>query len=87
MKIKNGFVLREVAGTPVVLPVGQASVDFSGMLSLNKSGVLLWKVLDEGSDREALADALLAEYEVDRAEALSDVDEFIETLTKIGCIE
>ncbi|MBR2848691.1 MAG: PqqD family protein [Clostridia bacterium] len=87
MKIKNGFVLREVAGTPVVLPVGQASVDFSGMLSLNKSGVLLWKALEEGSDREALADALLAEYEVDRAEALSDVDEFIETLTKIGCIE
>lgn len=87
MKIKNGFVLREVAGTPVVLPVGQAAVDFNGMLSLNKSGVLLWKALEEESDREALADALLAEYEVDRAEALSDVDEFIETLTKIGCIE
>ncbi len=87
MKIKNGFVLREVAGTPVVLPVGQAAVDLSGMLSLNNSGVLLWKALEEGSDREALADVLLTAYEVERAEALADVDEFIEKLTKIGCVE
>jgi hypothetical protein len=87
MKIKEGFVLRQVADNFVVLPVGSASVNFNGMISLNESGVLLWRALEEGGDREALADALCNEYEVEREIALADVDEFIAKLTKAGCIE
>ena len=87
MKIKEGYVLRQVADNWVVLPVGQNSVDFNGMLSLNESGVLLWKALEQGGDRETLADALLSEYEVDREQALSDVDEFVAALQRVGCIE
>lgn len=87
MKIKEGFVLRQVASNWVVLPVGQASVNFNGIISLNESGVLLWHALENGGDREALVDALLDEYEVGREEALSDVDEFLAALAKAGCIE
>ena len=85
-KLKDGFLLRQVADNWVVLPVGQRSVDFNGMLSLNEAGSILWKVLEQGGDRETLADALLAEYEVDRATALADVDAFLEKLSKAGCL-
>lgn len=87
MKIKEGFVLRNVADKWVVLPVGQASVNFNGMISLNESGALLWRTLEQGGDRSALAEALLSEYEVEREEALADVDAFLTALTKAGCIE
>ena len=87
MKIKEGFVLRKVAAHHVVLPIGKASVDFNGMVTLNESGVLLWHVLEQGGDRDAMIEALLAEYEVERETAALDVDEFIATLTKAGCIE
>lgn len=87
MKIKEGYVLREVAGNFVVLPTGQASVDFSGMLNLNGSGVLLWKALEKGCDLQALADVLLSEYDVDSSTALADAEEFISVLRKAGCIE
>ena len=87
MKIKEGFVLRQVADNWVVLPVGQTSVKFNGMLSLNESGALLWRALENGGTRDDLADALLAEYEVERDQALSDADEFIAALKKAGCIE
>lgn len=87
MKLNPNFVLRQVAGTWVALPVGQTSVSFNGMLSLNDSGALLWKTLEQGGDREALADALTAEYEVDRSTALADVEEFLDTLAKAGCLE
>ena len=87
MKIKEGFVLRQVADNWVVLPVGQASVNFNGMISLNESGALLWRTLEQGGDRNAMADALLDEYDVEREEALADVDAFIAALTKAGCIE
>ena len=86
MKLSENFVLRQVADTWVVLPVGQASVDFNGMLSLNESGAILWHALEQGGDREALADALLAEYEVERAVALADVDEFLSKLKEAGIV-
>lgn len=93
MKIKEGFVLRQVADNWVVLPVGQASVNFNGMISLNESGALLWRTLETSENHEAeavrnaLTDALLNEYEVEREEALADVDAFLTALTKAGCIE
>ena len=87
MKLKEEFVLRQVADTWVVMPLGQTSVDFNGMLTLNQSGALLWQALEKGGDREALADALAAQYEVDREEALADVDAFLAKLQQTGCLE
>ena len=87
MKIKQDFILRQVADNWVVLPVGQACVDFNGMLSLNDSGAMLWKVLEQGGDQDTLADALTAEYDIDRATALADAAEFLEKLEKAGCLE
>ena len=86
MKLNPEFVLRQVAGTWVALPVGQASVDFNGMISLNDSGALLWRTLEQDGEREALADVLVAEYAVDRATALKDADDFLADLAKAGCL-
>lgn len=87
MKLKEKFALRQVADTWVVLPLGTATADFNGMITLNESGALLWKALEQGGDRETLADVLCAEYEVTRAEAMADVDEFLAKLTEVGCLE
>lgn len=87
MKLNKNFALREVANTWVVLPLAESTVNFNGMLKLNDSGVILWKALESGADRDALADALTSEYDVSRETALADVDEFIETLIQAGCIE
>ena len=87
MKLKENFVLRPVADTWVVLPLEAESINFNGMLTLNESGALLWQVLEKGGDREAMADALMAEYIVDRAQALADADAFLEKLRKVGCVE
>ena len=87
MKLKNDFVLRQVADNWVVLPLGVQTVNFSGMLSLNDSGAMLWKTLEQGGDRESLIDALTGEYEVSRQTAAEDVDTFIEKLVQAGCLE
>jgi hypothetical protein len=87
MKIKENFVLRQIAGTWAVLPIGDATLDFNGMLTLNESGVLLWQRLEQGCTREDLVAALLAEYEVTRPVAEVDVDEFLDKLIQAGCLE
>lgn len=87
MKIKENLVLREVAGVWVVLPLAEKVLDFSGMLSLNETGVELWHLLESGSTREKMATSLTEIYEVDYDQALADVDEFIDVLEKAGCLE
>ena len=87
MRINKSFILRQVAGIWVVLPLGAASVDFNGMLTLNESGAFLWKQLEEGANREDLIAAVLREYEVSHDVALADVDEFLDKLRSTGCLE
>ena len=87
MKLKSGFALRQVAQTLVVLPLGEKAVHFSAMLTLNDSGAMLWKVLDNGGDRDALTAALTAEYDVSEEQARRDVDAFLGKLIQAGCID
>ena len=87
MKLKENLVLRQVADTWVVLALGDASVNLNGMLKLNETGAMLWKVLEQGGGREAMADALTAEYKVSREQALADAEEFYAALVKVGCAE
>ena len=87
MSLKKNFVLRQVAGTWVVLPLGAETVNFSGMLQLNDSGAMLWRVLEQGGDKGALVEALLGEYDVTREQAEADVDAFLDKLTQAGCMQ
>jgi hypothetical protein len=87
MKIKENFVLRKIAGTYAVLALAEATVNFNGLLTLNESGVMLWKLIEQGSTREDMALALTEEYEVSYEEALADVNEYLEKLNKAGCLE
>ena len=79
MKIKDGFLLRQVAGQNVVLPVG-GDLDLNMMITLNESGAFLWERLQNETTQEALVQALLAEYDVDPQTAADCVAEFIQKL-------
>lgn len=86
MKIKSDFILREVAGFFLVVPLG-AKASFQGMMRLNGTGKLLWERLKDGADETALTSALCDAYEVDEATAKADVSEFLSNLSKIGVLE
>lgn len=87
MKIKEGFVLRSIAGSNIVVPVGSAAVDFNGMITLNDSGAFLWKVLEQGSDIDGMVSALLAEYDVDEQTARKCSEDYVAKLNEAGCLE
>lgn len=87
MKAKEGFIMREVAGTAVVLAVGKAAETFKGTVTLNGSGKLLWKAIEMGCDREGLIDIILENYETDRDTAAAGVDSFVKTLSDNNIID
>lgn len=87
MKVRDGFILREVGGQPVVVAVGGASQYFNGMVKLNASGVFLFEQLMEEKTENDLVKAMTEKYEVDEETARKDVQSFVETLVKPGIIE
>lgn len=87
MKIKEGFILKEVADSYIVVPVGDNLVDFSAMVTVNEVGSFIWQKLSVGSDIEELIKAITLEYEVDQATATTDVNEFIDKLKEINVLE
>lgn len=87
MKISEDFVLRRVANLWMVLPLKTDTVDFNGMVRLNDSGAMLWKLLEQGASREELLQAMTEQYSVSREQAAQDLEEFIGILNQIGCLE
>ena len=83
MKLKDGFILRTVAGETVVVPTGDA-LDLNMMITLNDTGKFLWQKLETGCDEAALVQALLAEYEVEEDTARKHVAAFVKTLGDHG---
>ena len=87
MKIKKGFVLRVVGGENVVVPVGEMSKKFHGMINLNETGAFLWEFFTAEHTVEEGVDALLGEYEVEKAVAQADVEQFVKTIEENGFAE
>ena len=87
MKIKKGFVLRVVGGENVVVPVGEMSKTFHGMINLNETGAFMWKFFSEEHTLEEGVSALCAEYEVEEERARLDVQRFMNTVQENGFAE
>ena len=85
MKLKDGFVLRDVAGQTVVLPSGD-DLDLNMMITLNETGKFLWERIADGADEAGLVNALLAEYDVDADTARASVQRFVKKLCENGFI-
>lgn len=79
MKIKDGFVMRQMAGRNLVLPSGD-DLDRNMMITLNGTGAFLWEQMQSDTDEAKLAAALMAKYGVDEKTAVTAVEVFLEQL-------
>lgn len=80
MKIKENYILRNVAGENLVVSLGDTGVNFNSIITLNESGRFLWELLQNDVTEEQLIDAVLQEYDIDRKTAEKDVVSFIKSL-------
>lgn len=86
MKIDKEFVLREIAGDYILVPVGDTALHFNGLITVNEVGAFLWEKLQSETNRETLIQSVLDEYEVDEVTVTRDVDEFLGQLTQAEII-
>ena len=87
VKIKEGFILRKIADTDVVVPIGNNIADFNGIISLNGSAALLWQYLKDGSQLPQLVEVLVDTYDIDRDTAQVDIEHFVDQLQQADMFE
>lgn len=89
MKIKSGFVLREVCGENVIVGEGLGVVNFGKLLALNETAAWLWKEAQTMGDFnvELLAERLCESYDVESDVAKADVTAIIADWQDAGVIE
>jgi len=88
MKIKNGFVLREMCGENIVSGEGLEHINFNKLISLNSTAAFLWKAL-EGKEftAEEMAQLLIDEYNIDMELALTDSKRLMQSWLEAGIAE
>lgn len=89
MRQKKGFVLRDICGEKAIVGEGVETVNFGKLISLNDTAAWLWEKAAELGDftPEQLADEICREYDVEKSQALSDIQNILDTWKEIGLIE
>lgn len=88
MRIKEGFVLRPIGDTYMVVGEGLAQIDFNKIISLNSTAAYLWNAV-QGKEFEAadVKDLLLAQYDVDEDTATRDAEALVDKWDKAGLLD
>lgn len=82
MKIKDGFILRQMAGTTVVVPTGD-DLDLNVMITLNDTGRFLWEHLQQETSIDALTEAVLKDFDIEEAAARAYIVKFTDRLKEL----
>lgn len=87
MKIKDGYMLRELDDMAIVVAVGKRAVEFNGMITLNSLGAFIWKCLCTDTTEDKILADILNEYDVDSDSARKDLSEFLKKIRDAGLID
>lgn len=87
MKIRDGFVLRNVVDEFIVMPTGENIAKFEGAVVLNEVSAFVFKQLENAVSRDDLLTAIVNEFDVDEATAAADLDELLAQFGKMGLLE
>ena len=86
MKLEKEFVLREIAGDYVIIPVGKTVIEFNGLITVNEVGVSIWNMLQNEVTFDQIVQGILNEYEVEESVAREDIREFLDQLIDGGIL-
>lgn len=86
MRIEKEFVLREIAGDYIIIPIGKTALEFNGLITVNEVGVTIWNMLQEEVTFDQLVQGILDEYDVEEDVVREDIQEFLDALAKDGIL-
>lgn len=87
MKIKDGFILKDVAGSKIVIATGDARIDFNGVITFNEVGAEIFTLLNGENTPEQIVQKIASEYGVGEDLVSRDFNALVEKLKKYNMLE
>lgn len=88
MKLREGFIIREVAGSTVVVPTGDLMAEFSKMFTINEVGKFIIELLQsQDITIKEIVEMIVNEYDIDEEMAMQDTENFIQKLKEDNMLE
>lgn len=84
LKIKEGFIVREILDSYMAVPVGERTREVHGVIALNETGAFLWKMLEKDTSEDKLIASMVKEYEITEKTAKDDIKEYLSFLREKG---
>lgn len=87
MKIKDGFVLRDIAGTTVAVPTENLLDEFKGLIELNESAKFIWECLQNDTSIDEIKQKYIDKYNVKEDKAQEVAEKFVDQLKKANLLQ
>lgn len=87
MRRKSDFILQELGGENLLVPLGAQVVDMNGLVILNATGRCAWELLAEDRSVDDLAVVVAERFDVDPERARADVLTFLDEIARLGLLE
>ena len=87
MKRKADFMMQNVGGENLLVPLGAQVMDLNGLITLNDTGAYVWELLAQERTLDELTAAVAERFDVTPERARADVQTFVDEIDKLGVIE
>ena len=87
MKRNDNFLMRDIGGKPLLVPLGAHVMDMNGMVILNETGRCIWELLAKERSVDDLANAVVERFNVGIGRARADVQVFVDEINGLGLLE
>jgi hypothetical protein len=87
MKRKDDFLMQNVGGQNLLVPLGSRVMDMNGVVTLNETGVFAWNLLEKDCSADELAAAVAERFDVSPERASADIQTFVDEIAGMGLLE
>ena len=87
MKIKDGYILKDVAGNKIVIATGSAAMTFNGVMTFNTVGADIFNLLDGNHTPEEIVKEIATEYNAPEDVVKRDFDKLVAKMREYDLIE
>lgn len=87
MKVKDGYILKKVAGENIVIATGEARLSFNGIITFNEVGSEVFTRLDGTKTVSQIVDEIASLYNAPKDIIENDINNLIEKMRNHGLIE
>ena len=87
MKIKDGYILKDVAGAKIVIATGAQKFNFNGVMTFNSVGADVFNMLDGTNSVDDIVNKIAEDYGVSVERVATDVENLIKKMKEHNLLD